>query len=270
MARWYSLFIVLFFSNILFADIVIINSFQNFGSGSATCPSSLKAYYRFEDGALTTDSEGTNTLTNNGSIVANTTDYKEGSASADFERSGADDYFNITDSNLDTGFPLKSGENNENMTIFGWIRLESNGNAMNIVGKYNSTYGTRSWKVTIGSDNKIYLYGGYNSGSAYETSSGHASTLSTETWYGVSITLDSDNNYRIRLYDNTASVLGSDITDTFSNDVSITTADLMIGAQGAGATPTYYYDGEIDKLVIYNEELTTDQIDDIAEATCPD
>jgi hypothetical protein len=269
MIRLY-IFLILLVSALCFGDAVLTGeeSIHEVPVGGS-CPSNLFAYYRFENGALTTDSEGTNTLTDSGTVTANTSEYKEGAASADFEASSTQ-YFYITDANLDSGFPFKSSGGAENITVCCWIKLESNGSLMTVISKYNSTSNTRSWKIDIGADNKTYLKTGYSSGTTLQTGDAHATTLSTETWYGVAVTLDSDDNYRIRLYNNSAENLGTDITNTFSNAVSITTADLIIGAQGAGATPVYYFDGEIDKLCIYGAELTTDQIDDIMRGTCPD
>ena len=42
------------------------------------------ALWRFEDGALTTDSKGTNTLTNVNTVIAKTTDFKEGISCGEF------------------------------------------------------------------------------------------------------------------------------------------------------------------------------------------
>jgi len=39
-----------------------------------------KVVYRFEDGALTTDSQGSTTLTNANSVVADTVNFAEGAA----------------------------------------------------------------------------------------------------------------------------------------------------------------------------------------------
>ena len=50
-------------------------------SGDGNCV----ALWRFENGALTADSIGTNTLTDNNTVGTSTGDYKEGSACADLE-----------------------------------------------------------------------------------------------------------------------------------------------------------------------------------------
>ena len=51
-----------------------------------TNDANCKALWNFDDGALTTDSKGTNTLTNSG-VTADTVDFKEGNASGDFKAS---------------------------------------------------------------------------------------------------------------------------------------------------------------------------------------
>lgn len=222
------------------------------------------ASWKMESGALTTDSIGANTLTNNNTVIANTSEYQEGSASADFERSSFQ-YLDITDTNLDSGFPFKSSGGGSNMTVCFWAKLESNGSNQTFCAKYNSTDNTRSWRLELeGSDNKVYLRIGYNNGNNNELSTGFGTALSTETWYHIAVTLDSSKNYRIRIYDATAgSLLDSDVTGTFTNDVAITTADFLIGAVGAGTTPTNYFDGEIDELVVFKRILTTTEIDAI-------
>ncbi len=85
----------------------------------------LKALWSLDNGALTTDSIGTNTLTDNNTVGTDTVNYKEGDASADFESSNSE-YLSITDANLDSGFPLKSGESGTFSVTF-WYKAESQG-----------------------------------------------------------------------------------------------------------------------------------------------
>ena len=60
-------------------------------SGDSNCV----ALWRFENGALTADSKGTNTLTDVNTVGSDTVDYKEGSGCADFEAT-ASERFTIT------------------------------------------------------------------------------------------------------------------------------------------------------------------------------
>ena len=81
-------------------------------SGDGACV----ALWRFESGALTTDSIGTNTLTDVNTVGTETTDYQEGSACADIERDNSE-LFSIDDTDLDSGFPYKSGGSDLDITV---------------------------------------------------------------------------------------------------------------------------------------------------------
>jgi hypothetical protein len=92
------------------------------------------ALWSFEDGTLTTDSIGSNTLTTAGTPDANTFDYQEGEASGDV--SGG--YLYITDADLDAGFPLKNGNTNKDFTVAFWMNApwgQSNATGSVIYGK---------------------------------------------------------------------------------------------------------------------------------------
>ena len=58
------------------------------------------ALWSVDNGALTTDSIGTNTLTDNNTVGTDTVDYQVGDASADFAKSNSES-LTITDANLD-------------------------------------------------------------------------------------------------------------------------------------------------------------------------
>src|SRR3990172_20161 len=142
------------------------------------------ALYRFESGALTTDSKGTNTLTSSGSPIANTSDYKEGAASVDLETSTSDFYY-INDANLDPQFPLRNGDTNKKISIAGWFKPESlpaTSAMRTLCSKYDGAANKRSFMVGAFNDagtTKLRLYLGYNSGLTAEDKT-HASALSTD------------------------------------------------------------------------------------------
>ena len=85
-------------------------------SGDSSC----KALWRFESGALTTDSKATNTLTNNGG-TEETTNHMEGACAVALA-SASSQYLNIPDANLVSGFPLKSDDTTKLATFAFWIR----------------------------------------------------------------------------------------------------------------------------------------------------
>jgi hypothetical protein len=77
---------------------------------------SVKALWRFESGALGTDSKGTNTLTPQNSPTEDTADYKEGACSVSLLNTSSQ-YLLITDANLNAGFPFKSGDTTKLMSM---------------------------------------------------------------------------------------------------------------------------------------------------------
>src|SRR5208282_5472922 len=100
--------------------------------------SSCKALWRFESGALTTDSIGPNTLTPVGSPTANTSIYKEGAAS--IQLNGSSQYAYITDASMVTnGVPLNHSDSVKQATICCWMYSAGN------FGFY-----TRPWDKTNG------------------------------------------------------------------------------------------------------------------------
>ena len=109
-------------------------------SGDANCV----ALWRYESGALDVDSIGGNDLTASGIFpTANTTDYKEGAGSADFEK-GSFQYLRRNDVNLDAGFPLKSGDANKKISVCSWFQMESTGTQMGLFTKYDGAQNKRS------------------------------------------------------------------------------------------------------------------------------
>ena len=230
--------------------------------------------YDFESGALTTDSVGTNTLTNNATITEST-DARRGSGSADLEASSSQ-YFSRTDADLSSGFPGKSGETNKDFTIGGWFKSESFAalpSGIALLSKYNGTTNDRSWhlsvrEVSTGSGTyAVKAQIGFNSGTEAEDIA-HASTLSTGTWYFAAMTFDSaTNGYAIRLRDSQCQEVGTDLEGTATldaNGLSITDADFKIGALGA---TTQYFDGLIDYAFVYNEPLSEADINALCGTT---
>jgi len=223
-----------------------------------------KALWRFEDGVLTADSKGGNTLTA-GEATANTTLYKEGGASAEFN--DRFDKFSIADADLDAGFPLKDGDSNKKFSIAFWARMTSlpnTGEARNCFMKY--TAGEHCIIV------KAHNFGGVTSfgfqistdGISYDESYFHASAIAAEIWYHVSVTYQaSDGAYRIRVWDDDAqAILGVDKTGT-AGDIHVDSAPVYISGVADNSTML----GQFDEMVIFDDVLTADEIDQIRAGT---
>jgi len=228
----------------------------------------LVSFYDFESGALTTDSEGSNTLTNN-NAATESTDSKVNSGSTDLE-SGSSQYYSVADASLSSGFPLKSDDSTKVFTWACWFKVESFSAGMGLISKYDGTANKRSAHLSVREIDSTSTYQvrvqlGYNSGADGEEIA-HASTLSANTWYFVALSYDnSDKSYAIRLRDANGNTVGSDVTGTATLDASklyVSDAPFVIGALGA---PTQYFDGLIDGVRIYNEVLTSGEVDTLAD-----
>ena len=219
------------------------------------------ALWKLDNGALTTDTIGGNTLTNAG-VASETGDFKEGDGCGDFELSETD-ILSITDGNLDADFPLQSANANKKFYFCHWMKRETNGVTHNIYGKYHAGDGTRSMLLQVTSSNSLKTYYGYNGGAGTE-SKDWAYTISAGIWYHIGLTYDIDTRtMTVRIYnDNTSSATTK--TNVFSNDISPDSADWVIGnVEDLGA----YFDGLIDEFVVFKDVLAPSSIDSIRSGT---
>jgi len=225
--------------------------------------SDIVAWYRFENGALTTDSSGNgNTLTASGSSpTADTTNYKEGSASSDHSAASSQ-YYYINDGSLSSGFPCKNGTSNNVFSVTAWVRADNlySGWTHGIVGKWDSYSGDRSFIVSIETDHSVQLRFtlGYNSGNS-SSSYYHGTTLSEDTWYHITCAYrDSDKTYAIRVRDASGKTVGTDIETTWANNINVEDGEFSIGAYFYD--DTHYsnsrYDGNLDEVVIWKKFLS--------------
>ncbi len=228
-------------------------------SGDENCV----ALWSVENGALTTDSIGSNTLTDNNTVQSETSDYKEGSGCADFEYANSE-YFNITDSNLDSDFPLKSGDTNKKISVCFWVKFESLFAYQYLFSKWDISGSDKSFAVVMLTDT-INIRVGYNGGASDE-SLPFGTTVQTGRWYHVGATYDdSDKSYRLRIWDDTAgALLGSDATGNATNNIDINSADVCIGGRHGGSS---LHDGLLDEVPVFDDILSTTEIDQIRAGT---
>jgi hypothetical protein len=234
-------------------------------SGDANCV----ALYRMENGALTTDSKGSNTLTDVNSVTSDTTNYKEGSGSAEFTKAN-NEYMYRTDTNLDTGFPLKNGDTAKVISLCYWIRAKAAANF--------TTYNTLGKGTTNKLSLRIRLYGtgtnvarldvlcGYNSGNSEETIS-HGSTLTCNaaTWYHVGLVVDGVNKtIFIRISDNAGAKVGTNIDTSITNEINVEDGEWCIGTS-YGSTASS--DALLDEVVVFKDKLSESEIASIAAGT---
>lgn len=227
--------------------------------------SSFKALWRHESGAMNADSKGTNTLINDGvDVAAGAGDFKEGAASGLYVLSGVD-HQRILDTNLDSGFPLKSGESNRDISVVTWVRLTSHPSGSALFSKFSTVAGKRSFEVIVNASEKILVSTGTGTGSTsdflVDTS---AVTLGNGTWYHVGATYEnSTGNIRIRVWDEDGGVVG-ETTGTVASGIWI--ADTQVGV-GIRAEIALSLDGNLDEMAISDRVLTPQEIDQIRNGT---
>ena len=262
-ATWY----IMLKARQAYSGVTLVASYGITGAGNhfASDPDCV-ALWRFEDGALTRDSIGSNTLVNNG-VRASTSAYKEGSASGDFEANQSD-WMSVDDDDLSSNFPTRSGDSQVEMSICFWMKVESFAWENTIISKYLIATDARSWRIFVsntltGGELKVGL--GRSGGSNFNTYVFDApdQELSTNRWYHVAFTYrDSDRGYRVRVWDDTAGALRIDATGTANYRMSVTDAPVILGDLPLEAR---YYDGLLDEVVVFKDVLTSAEIDQVRQ-----
>ena len=222
-----------------------------------------KALWRFESGALTADSKGTNTLTAVATPVADLADFQEGAACADLEYTDGD-YFTILDASLDAGFPLKSGDTTKKLTWCAWIKQESQpGSYAYLLSKYDATNNKRSLGLLIWS-NVLQFYCGYSAGTVGELLSTGIAIADGE-WYHVAVVVDGvAKTINVRVYKLSTTTVYT-YSGAMSYELYVSDAAFRIGARDGDTG--YHWDGKIDEVVIFNDLLTATEIDKIRAGT---
>jgi hypothetical protein len=235
-------------------------------SGDTACV----ALWRFENGALTTDSKSTNTLTDQGTVQTDTTNYKEGAASAKFEINNAECFW-ISDANLSAGFPFKSGDTNKKILCCLWFKQESQTPYQGLIYKGDVALGKASFGSIINGD-LLYLSLG-----AGESDKTVLDGIVLDHWYHLGFSYkDSDKSYYVKLVNVDDSVT-TEISGTATNSAAAENTILGIATWCTNGVPasvmgSYGFDGLIDEMVIFNDLPGTaqgieDKIDAIRAGT---
>lgn len=216
------------------------------------------ARWRFESGALATDSSGNdNTLTLIGTPDTDMTNYWEGSASI---YPGTNEGASIAVSSLSSGYWLTSGYETGSITF--WIRPDTD-----LLNRqfYEDTDSNITLYRNTASD-KLCAKLKYSSGSTEEKCF-DGDTIAVEDVWHVGITYDdSTGNWIWRVWDETASTQHSNETDTFTSahgNLDGLSGTLYISCAASGKTMY----GNLDHLNIFNEVLTDGQIDKLRNNT---
>lgn len=172
-----------------------------------------------------------------------TSSAKVGNYGLDFD--GINDYVKVMDSNsLDV-----SGS----VTIEAWINVNSFPNTAGIISKRNGNQASSNYEFFRSSDGNVYFSIG-NAGSA----SFSDSNIVFGSWHHIAGTADGST---MRIYLDGRLMSSSAQT---ANPVS-NIYDLLIGAMDTGSGPTYFLDGTMDEVAIWNKYLDGSAISQIYE-----
>jgi hypothetical protein len=242
-------------------------------SGVAAC----QGVYLFEndltDSSPAAGGNGANDLTDVNTIAFSATT-KQGSYSADFELTAPEEnYAYRADADLSANFPFKGGSANVTMTFCAWVRFESlpsSGTYRYLATKYVNTGGQRSFRFGLYSDAGTYKWWFYVRTGADAANEAAMLTptnaVAANQWYHVAVTLDSSGNYTITAYDDT-NLQTDPAGAAFTAATPVSTSEFNIGGDKIIAR---YHDGLIDEAVVFNSELTADEISYIRMGLYPD
>ncbi len=198
------------------------------------CHSSVESYWKFdvETGTNVVDSYGDN----NGSIYFGVIRNKTGILNRSFEFDGVNDYVQVpSDSSLNLQTEI---------TLEAWVNLDNINNHRYIIDK--SRYG--AYSLSYNTDQRIHFY--TNGLSAQDSSAYVPSTSMINTWNHIVATY---NGTHKNIFFNGANIMTVGATGL----IGISTNPVRIG----NSHDNYEWDGLIDEVAIYNEALSSQEIE---------
>lgn len=190
----------------------------------------LKVAYKFNTGALTTDSIGSNTLTNN-NTVGESASGKDGYC-ADIERDSSQ-YFSITSLSTDLKPSTK-------MSVAFWMKMESQPGDMSPFGATNVS-GHGFFIDTWDTGASAHFYTIFHESDGTQKVIDTTATMSAATWYHMTVICDGSN---IIQYLNATPISSTAYDGTIAQWNAI-----YLGNKDGSAYP---FDGLIDEFYFWN------------------
>jgi len=246
------------------------------GNNFASDPACV-ALWRFESGHLFADSIGSNTLSPatlspTGEPSAETSDYRDGEASADTEFG----YFRIDDADLDPDFPLKNGVATPQFSVAFWVKAregtsQTTGAGLFAKGAETGPYtysfaiglyepagaGTGMIRLNVGRDGGMNLY-------IYDVTL--SKIIQRNQWYHMTVTYQevtpTSGTLKLYLYDPS-----DDTTVTWtqaSANVPVLNGPLALGLFRWNDSRFY---GLLDEVVVFKDVLTPTEINQIRQGS---
>lgn len=178
--------------------------------------------------------------------VGYSSDSMEGVNSADYERDSSEYLSRADPPNLKiTG----------DLTLGCWLRCESQGGTRQLISKYISSAGNRSYKLQISNSTQVYFLVS-SDGSAYTICSGNLGAISNDTWYHV---VGVYNGTDMRIYVDGSLDSATNNPKTYSSGIYDSGTAVTLGADGAGGN---LFDGKMDVAAIFNRALSAAEVSD--------
>lgn len=213
----------------------------------------LVSYYRFDEGDGTTpqDSKGTNNGTNNGATIL-----KAGMFGYALDFDGLNDFVDLTD---DADFEFGASD----FAIEAWIKLDtlpSSDEDYTIFSKFLATGNQREYKFFVDTANDKLGLTTSNDGTAVTTVNSNTAFL-VDVW----------NHVLVNKVGTIATFYLNGVADgsgTVDATLATGTAKAYIGAVDDDTTsPDSFFDGKIDNVRIYSEDVTVEQIKELHNQT---
>jgi hypothetical protein len=224
---------------------------------------SCKALWRFEPGALTVDSKGGNILIPLNEPTEDLVNFKEGTGAVLYDKLSNQRHY-ILDTNLDAGFPTKSGDVVKKISLCCWFKPNTINSYCVIAGKKDWTNSKVSLSLCIRDNGKIFVSWGYKAGQ-YERYLDGPTLVASHNYHATVVADGVIKTCHLRVFDETANTV-TNYNTTFAESLYITDAAWAIGGSYEGSDP---YNGLVDEVVVFNRLLSDDEIDAIRTATFP-
>lgn len=225
--------------------------------------------WRLEPLNYETDSIGGQTLIGVNSPTVETGYFKEGMGAVKFVRSSSEYFYfpGTTDTNLPTGYPLKSGDTVKKFAACFWgrfVALVGSGQYQVFIAKWNLLGSQITFNLGCTNNGQLYSSWGYGTGTNQEGWNGDTlPVLSAGRWYHIGISIDGvAKTSMIRVWDE-YNQTATTYNDTYANELRISTAPFSIGAEYAWS----YSDAIMDEVAFFNNTKSAANFDSIRQKT---
>lgn len=197
------------------------------------------------------DSVGSNTLTDNNTVLSGSGQFS--ATAADFEDTNSE-YLSITDGSQ-SGLDITG-----NLSMFTWVNVESDpvGFTYSFMAKHKTTTNDRGYAFGYEDPKELFL--NISSNGSGVTSKIQSQTLTTGTWFHVGCVYTAAAG-SVSFYVNGSQV---GVTQTgLPTSIFNNASDFCLGAYG---NPAIYYDGMMQDAIIWNVALTGSEVTSLYNA----